>query len=127
MNHSFFWRNLKLGTTLDGELEKAIEKTFGSVDEFKQAFEKAATSVFGSGWAWLVSQDGTLKVVTTANQDSPLMGEEMVGVSGFPIIGLDVWEHAYYLKHQNRRSDYVAAFWDVLNWKQAEANFIGPV
>lgn len=102
-NHSFFWKNLKTGTVLSGDLEAAIEKEFGSVDAFKQRFEKAATTVFGSGWAWLVKKDGTLKIVTTHNQDSPLMGEAISGTSGFPVIGLDVWEHAYYLKYRNKR------------------------
>lgn len=122
-NHSFFWKNLKTGTTLDGELKAAIEKDFGSVDEFKAQFQKAATTVFGSGWAWLVDQDGTLKVVTTANQDSPLSGEAIAGACGFPIIGLDVWEHAYYLKFQNRRPDYISAFWNVVNWDFAKQRF----
>ena len=122
-NHSFFWKNLKLGTTLDGDLEAAIKKDFGSVEDFKANFEKAATTVFGSGWAWLVSQDGTLKIVTTANQDSPLMGESVSGSKGFPIIALDVWEHAYYLKYQNRRPDYIKAFWSVVNWDFAKQRF----
>ncbi|KAK4508002.1 hypothetical protein PRZ48_001737 [Zasmidium cellare] len=122
-NHSFFWKNLKQGTKLDGELEEAIKKEFGSVDDFKGQFEKAATTVFGSGWAWLVDQSGTLKIVTTANQDSPLSGEAISGTKGFPIIGLDVWEHAYYLKYQNRRPDYIKAFWSVVNWDFAKQRF----
>jgi superoxide dismutase, Fe-Mn family len=122
-NHSFFWKNLKLGTTLSGELEAAMVSTFGSVEEFKAQFEKAATTVFGSGWAWLVSQNGRLKIATTANQDSPLMGEAIAGTSGFPIIGLDVWEHAYYLKYQNRRPDYIKAFWSVVNWDEAAKRY----
>lgn len=122
-NHSFFWKNLKTGTKLDGELEQAIQKDFGSVDDFKAAFEKAATTVFGSGWAWLVDQNGTLKIVTTANQDSPLMGEGVAGAKGFPIIALDVWEHAYYLKYQNKRPDYIKAFWSVVNWDFAKQRF----
>ena len=122
-NHSFFWKNLKLGTTLSGALDDAIKSTFGSIDEFKDQFEKAAATVFGSGWAWLVVNDGGLKVVTTANQDSPLMGEAGSGTSGFPIIGLDVWEHAYYLKYQNRRPDYIKAFWSVVNWDEAAKRY----
>lgn len=122
-NHSFFWKNLKLGTCLDGELKAAIEKDFGSIDDFKANFEKAAATVFGSGWAWLVDQSGTLKIVTTANQDSPIMGEAISGATGFPIIGLDVWEHAYYLKFQNRRPDYIKAFWSVVNWDFAKQRF----
>ncbi|KAK4541392.1 hypothetical protein LTR36_007993 [Oleoguttula mirabilis] len=102
-NHSFFWKNLKTGTTLSGDLKAAIENGFGGFENFQQQFEKAATTVFGSGWAWLVKTDGGLKIVTTHNQDSPLMGEAVAGTSGFPIIGLDVWEHAYYLKYRNKR------------------------
>ena len=87
-------------------------------------FEKAAASRFGSGWAWLVlKDDGKLAVVSTANQDSPLMGEELAGASGYPIIGLDVWEHAYYLKYQNRRPDYIKAFWSVVNWDEAQKRY----
>lgn len=115
-NHSFFWKNLKTGTTLGGDLKAAIERDFGSVEKFQEEFEKAAATRFGSGWAWLVLKDGKLAVVSTANQDSPLMGEAVAGASGFPIIGLDVWEHAYYLKYQNKRPDYIKAFWNVVNW-----------
>ncbi|MFC0180906.1 superoxide dismutase [Mn] [Thorsellia kenyensis] len=122
-NHSLFWKGLKLGTTLSGDLKTAIERDFGSVDAFKEKFEQAAATRFGSGWAWLVVQNGKLAVVSTANQDSPLMGEAVAGCSGYPIIGLDVWEHAYYLKFQNRRPDYIKAFWDVVNWDEAAARF----
>lgn len=120
-NHSFFWKNLKTGTTLGGDLKAAIERDFGSVEKFQEEFEKAAATRFGSGWAWLVLKDGKLAVVSTANQDSPLMGEAVAGASGFPIIGLDVWEHAYYLKYQNKRPDYIKAFWNVVNWDEAAA------
>ena len=122
-NHSLFWKGLKLGTTLTGELKAAIERDLGSVDAFKEAFEKAAATRFGSGWAWLVLKDGKLGVVSTANQDSPLMGEAISGVSGYPILGLDVWEHAYYLKYQNRRPDYIKAFWNVVNWDEAAKRY----
>ncbi len=122
-NHSLFWTILKKGTTLQGALKDAIEKDFGSVDAFKEAFEKAAASRFGSGWAWLVLDGDTLKVVSTANQDSPLMGEAIAGCQGTPIIGLDVWEHAYYLKYQNKRPDYIKAFWDVVDWDAATKRF----
>ncbi|AWC93347.1 TPA: superoxide dismutase [Mn] [Morganella morganii subsp. morganii] len=122
-NHSMFWKGLKTGTTLQGDLKAAIERDFGSVDAFQAEFEKAAATRFGSGWAWLVLKDGKLAVVSTANQDSPLMGEEISGTSGYPIIGLDVWEHAYYLKFQNRRPDYIKAFWSVVNWDEAAARF----
>ncbi|ALV94010.1 MULTISPECIES: superoxide dismutase [Mn] [Pantoea] len=122
-NHSFFWKGLKLGTSLQGELKAAIEKDFGSVEAFQAEFEKAATTRFGSGWAWLVKKGDKLAVVSTANQDSPLMGEAISGASGTPIIGLDVWEHAYYLKYQNKRPDYIKAFWNVVNWDEAAARF----
>jgi len=123
-NHSFFWKGLKLGTELKGDLKAAIERDFGSVDKFKEEFEKAAATRFGSGWAWLVLKaDGKLAVVSTANQDSPLMGEAVSGASGYPIAGLDVWEHAYYLKYQNRRPDYIKAFWSVVNWDEAAKRF----
>lgn len=123
-NHSFFWKGLKLGTELKGDLKAAIERDFGCVDKFKEEFEKAAATRFGSGWAWLVlKDDGKLAVVSTANQDSPLMGEAVSGASGYPIAGLDVWEHAYYLKYQNRRPDYIKAFWSVVNWDEAAKRF----
>jgi len=122
-NHSLFWKGLKVGTTLHGELKTAIERDFGSVDAFKETFEKAAATRFGSGWAWLVLKDHKLAVVSTANQDSPLMGEAISGASGYPIVALDVWEHAYYLKYQNRRPDYIKAFWNVVNWDEAAKRF----
>jgi superoxide dismutase, Fe-Mn family len=118
LNHSFFWTILAPPAEYRaGPLQAAIAKQFGSVEDFKKEFAQAAVSRFGSGWAWLVLQDGALKVISTANQDSPLLaGAE-------PIIGLDVWEHAYYLAYQNKRADYVQAFWKVLNWDAAEAIF----
>ena len=122
-NHSMFWKGLKTGTTLQGDLKAAIERDFGSVEAFQAEFEKAAATRFGSSWAWLVLKDGKLAVVSTANQDSPLMGEAISGTSGYPVIGLDVWEHAYYLKFQNRRPDYIKAFWSVVNWDEAAARF----
>lgn len=118
LNHSFFWTLLAPPADYRaGPLRAAIAKTFGSLDAFKKEFAQAAATRFGSGWAWLVWQDGDLKVISTANQDSPLMQGAQ------PIIGLDVWEHAYYLAYQNRRADYVQAFWNVLNWDSAEAAF----
>ncbi|KAI7336392.1 Superoxide dismutase [Hortaea werneckii] len=127
-NHSFFWKNLKRGTTISSGLKTAIERDFGSFEAFQQEFEKRATTIFGSGWAWLVKipnddDDASLKIVTTKDQDSPLMGEAIAGASGFPIIGLDVWEHAYYLKYRNKRPDYIKAFWEVVNWEEAERRF----
>ncbi|MFM1525404.1 MULTISPECIES: superoxide dismutase [Helcococcus] len=115
INHSFFWEILSNdGCKPHGNLKKAIEKKFGSVDNFKDEFSKAAVGRFGSGWAWLVIDNGELEVMSTANQDSPLMEGKT------PIIGLDIWEHAYYLKYQNRRPEYIDAFFYVVNWKKAE-------
>lgn len=122
-NHSLFWKGLKTGTTLQGDLKTAIERDFGSVEAFQAEFEKAAATRFGSGWAWLAIKEGKLAVTSTANQDSPLMGKSISGTEGYPIIGLDVWEHAYYLKYQNRRPDYVKAFWSVVNWDEAAKRF----
>lgn len=122
-NHTLFWSILKTGTTLQGELKEAIERDFGSFENFQAEFEKAAATRFGSGWAWLVVDEKKLKVVSTANQDSPLMGAEIAGCKGYPIITLDVWEHAYYLKFQNRRPDYIKAFWSVVNWDEAAKRF----
>lgn len=125
-NHSFFWKVLAPGGTSapSGDLAASIDKAFGSFDAFKEAFAKAGATRFGSGWAWLVKKDdGTLAVCSTANQDCPCMGEAIAGCTGKPILGLDVWEHAYYLNYQNRRPDYIAAFWNVVNWDVVAANF----
>ncbi len=122
-NHSLFWKCLKTGTTLQGKLKEAIIRDFGSVEAFQAEFEKAAATRFGSGWAWLVINDGKLSVVSTANQDSPLMGKAIAGCEGYPLLGLDVWEHAYYLKFQNRRPDYIKAFWHVINWDYVSERF----
>ena len=126
-NHSFFWNVLSGsgGGAPGGELASAIDAAFGSFDSFKDAFAKAGATRFGSGWAWLVRQaDGSLAVTSTPNQDSPLM-QGVADLVGTPVIGLDVWEHAYYLNYQNRRPDYIAAFWNLVNWDQAAANFAG--
>jgi Fe-Mn family superoxide dismutase len=125
-NHTFFWTVIGPGKggAPTGALADAISSTFTSFDKFKEEFGKAATTRFGSGWAWLyVNADGKLAVGSTANQDSPLMGKAVAGIEGKPVIGLDVWEHAYYLNYQNRRPDYIAAWWNVANWDQASANF----
>lgn len=122
-NHSFFWKNLKTNTTLSGKLKASIESNFGSVEEFKKEFEKTASAHFGSGWAWLVLQGEKLSIVSTANQDNPIMGHAVSGASGLPIIALDLWEHSYYLKYQNKRLDYIKAFWSVVNWDEASAIF----
>jgi Fe-Mn family superoxide dismutase len=117
-NHSLFWQMMKNhgGGEPKTELAKAIEASFGSFAAFKENFGKAATSRFGSGWAWLIAHQGKLEIVSTANQDSPLMGQAVAGCSGEILLGLDVWEHAYYLKYQNKRADYIAAWWNVVNW-----------
>ncbi len=117
-NHSLFWTILGPdgGGKPTGQLATDIDLAFGSLDKFKETFATAATTRFGSGWAWLVVDGGKLVVGSTANQDSPLMGKEVAGIQGTPILGLDVWEHAYYLHYQNRRPDYISAFWNVVNW-----------
>lgn len=125
-NHSLFWQVLRPaqeGNQPSGELLDAINSAFGSFDAFKEKFEDAAKTRFGSGWAWLVVKDGKLDVVSTANQDNPLMGEAVAGVSGTPLLGVDVWEHAYYLNYQNRRPDYLKAFWNVVNWDEVAKRY----
>ncbi len=125
-NHSFFWKIIgpNKGGAPRGQLAEAINSTFGSFDKFKEEFGKAATTRFGSGWAWLVvTPDKKLAVGSTANQDSPLMGKAVAGLEGKPIVGLDVWEHAYYLNYQNRRPDYIGAWWNVVDWEAAEQNY----
>ena len=117
-NHAFFWQLLKTGTKPSEKTNNLIIKNFGSMEEFKKQFEKAAMSQFGSGWAWLIKQGNQLIVTSTPNQDNPLM--DLATVKGTPIIGLDVWEHAYYLKYQNKRADYTQAFWNILNWEKVE-------
>ena len=123
-NHALFWKSLSPqgGGQPGGELLAAIEKAFGSFDEFKKQFDAAAVGRFGSGWAWLVAgADGKLFVSSTPNQDNPLM--DVAEKRGAPLLGLDVWEHAYYLKYQNKRADYIAAFWNVVNWREVAARY----
>jgi Fe-Mn family superoxide dismutase len=124
-NHSLFWTIMGPGAggSPTGDLSQAINSTFGSFETFKEQFTKAATTRFGSGWAWLVVEGGKLTVGSTANQDSPLMGKATAGIGGTPILGLDVWEHAYYLNYQNRRPDYITAFWNVVNWNEVAKRF----
>ncbi|HUA66773.1 MAG TPA: superoxide dismutase [Alphaproteobacteria bacterium] len=124
-NHSFFWKLLsgKGAKAPEGKLADAINADFGSFDAFKEKFEAAGLGRFGSGWAWLVSQNGKLGIVSTANQDNPLMGKAISGAEGKPIIGVDVWEHAYYLKYQNKRAAYLKAIWNVIDWNAAAKNF----
>jgi Fe-Mn family superoxide dismutase len=118
-NHSLFWQIMGPGGGSEphGELAHAIEQDLGGFAKFKEAFAKAATTRFGSGWAWLVVRGGKLAVTSTANQDNPLMDVVEDGQKGIPILGIDVWEHAYYLDYQNRRPDYIAAWWNTINWK----------
>lgn len=125
-NHSFFWKVIAPGGAKapTGDVAAAIDKAFGSFDAFKEAFGKAATTRFGSGWAWLMKKDdGSVAVCSTPNQDTPCMGAAIAGCEGTPILGLDVWEHAYYLNYQNRRPEYISSFWHVVNWDAVAKNF----
>ena len=124
-NHSLFWTVMGPGKggNPSGDLAAAIDSAFGSFDTMKEKFAAAGATRFGSGWAWLVVDGGVLKIGSTANQDSPLMGEAIAGIGGTPILGLDVWEHAYYLNYQNRRPDYISAFWSVVDWDAVAARF----
>jgi Fe-Mn family superoxide dismutase len=123
-NHTFFWEVISPsgGGIPSGSLGEAIMSAFGSFDSFKDAFTKAALTRFGSGWAWLIKSGDSVQVTSTPNQDSPLM-EGVADNTGLPLIGLDVWEHAYYLNYQNRRPDYIGAFWNVVDWDRANALF----
>jgi superoxide dismutase, Fe-Mn family len=122
-NHNLFFENLSpIPGVPSDKLKSAIEARFGSFDAFKEAFNKAASGVFGSGWAWLIVTPGeTLEIVSTPNQDNPLM--DVVPIKGTPILTLDVWEHAYYLKYQNKRADYITAFWNVINWSKVSQRY----
>jgi superoxide dismutase, Fe-Mn family len=122
-NHSLFWKILspKGGGKPTGDLAAAIDKKFGSFEKFKEEFSNAGVTRFGSGWAWLIVSNGNLEICSTPNQDNPLM--DVAEKKGTPILGLDVWEHAYYLKYQNRRPDYIAAFWNVVDWEAVSQRF----
>jgi len=124
-NHSMFWKILgpRAGGAPTGKLADDIKSAFGGFDAFKEKFEAAGMGRFGSGWAWLVVNQGKLEIVSTANQDNPLMGKAVAGVEGKPVFGCDVWEHAYYLKYQNRRADYLKAFWNVVSWAEVAKNY----
>lgn len=121
-NHNLFWTVMSPngGGEPTGEIKEAINSAFGSFDSFKEEFSKAAKTQFGSGWAWLCVKEGKLEVCSTPNQDNPVMGE---GCGGTPILGIDVWEHAYYLNYQNRRPDYVEAFFNVINWDEVNKRY----
>ncbi|MEK6853003.1 MAG: superoxide dismutase [Nanoarchaeota archaeon] len=120
-NHSFWWPMLKKESNPKGEVLKAINKKFSSLEKFKEEFSNAAINLFGSGWAWLVIDKGNFEILQTSNQDSPLMQGKI------PVLGIDVWEHAYYLKYQNRRAEYMAAFFNVINWDQVNENFLNAI
>lgn len=122
-NHTLFWNSMSPngGGLPSGDLANAINETFGSFDSFKEQFSKAAATRFGSGWAWLCSTQGKLSICSSSNQDNPLMPS--IGCGGTPILGIDVWEHAYYLNYQNRRPDYVAAFFNVINWDEVSSRY----
>lgn len=128
VNHSMFWTLMAApgkggGGEPTGKLMDAIKKSYGDFSHFKEEFAKACTGRFGSGWGWLVVKGGNVTICSTANQDNPLMGESIAGCSGTPILGLDVWEHAYYLNYQNRRPDYITAWWNVVNWSEVAKRF----
>ncbi len=126
VNHTLFWSLLAPGAggVPSGKLAEAITATFGSFEVFQEKFQTAGATRFGSGWAWLVLNHGKLEIGSTANQDSPFMGKAVDGIEGTPILALDVWEHAYYLHYQNRRPDYMKAWWNVVNWAEAERLFV---
>ena len=119
VNHSFFWQILKKGVEPKGEILKAINKKFKGIDNFKEEFNNKATGLFGSGWCWLIlNNNNELEIITTSNQDSPLSQEKN------PVLGLDLWEHSYYIKYQNRRADYINAWWNVVNWDRVNENYL---
>lgn len=122
-NHTFFWESLapQAGGEPSGKLGDAIQATFGSYTSFQEKFAAAGMTRFGSGWAWLIVKEGKLEICSTPNQDNPLM--DIAETKGIPLLGVDVWEHAYYLKYQNRRADYLTAFWNVINWSAIAARF----
>jgi Fe-Mn family superoxide dismutase len=126
VNHTLFWSLMApgVGGVPSGKLAEAITATFGSFEAFQEKFQTAGATRFGSGWAWLVLNHGKLEIGSTANQDSPFMGKAVAGIEGTPILALDVWEHAYYLHYQNRRPDYMKAWWNVVNWAEAERLFV---
>lgn len=126
VNHTLFWSLMAPGAggVPSGKLAEAITATFGSFEAFQEKFQTAGATRFGSGWAWLVVNHGKLEIGSTANQDSPFMGKAVAGIEGTPILALDVWEHAYYLHYQNRRPDYMKAWWSVVNWAEAERLFV---
>ena len=129
VNHSFFWKLLtpKSDGKPTGKLAAAIDATFGDVEQLKEKMNAAGVGRFGSGWVWLYVSEGKLTIGSTANQDNPIMGKAIAGIEGEPVLGIDVWEHAYYLTYQNRRPDYLKAIWNVINWAQAEENYLAAL
>ena len=129
VNHSFFWTLMTPGGAKApvGKLAEAIQSTFGGFEAFQEKFQTAGATRFGSGWAWLVVHGGKLEIGSTPNQDTPLMGKTVAGIEGKPVLALDVWEHAYYLHYQNRRPDYMKAWWNVVNWDVAEKNYLAAL
>jgi Fe-Mn family superoxide dismutase len=124
-NHSLFWKWMapKAGGAPTGKLADDINSAFGGFDSFKEKFEAGGVGRFGSGWVWLVVNGGKLEIVSTANQDNPIMGKAIAGCEGKPLLGCDVWEHAYYLKYQNKRPDYLKAFWNTVNWAEVAKHY----
>ena len=124
-NHAMFWQIMapNAGGAPGGRLAEDLQKTFGSIEAFREKFEAAGIGRFGSGWVWLLVNQGKLEIASTANQDNPLMGKAVAGCEGQPILGVDVWEHAYYLKYQNRRPDYLKAWWNVVNWAEVARRY----
>jgi Fe-Mn family superoxide dismutase len=124
-NHNFFWESMSPYSSKmpKGKLAEAINASFGSFDKFKEAFTQTASTIFGSGWAWLILSDGKLKITSTPNQDNPLM--DVAKEKGEPLLALDIWEHAYYLKYQNKRADYIKGFWEIINWDKVAQRLNG--
>jgi Fe-Mn family superoxide dismutase len=129
VNHTLFWGLMSPTSSgkPSGKLAEAIQATFGSFEAFQEKFQTAGTTRFGSGWAWLVVNHGKLEIGSTANQDSPLMGKSVAGIEGKPVLAVDVWEHAYYLHYQNRRPDYLKAWWNIVNWEAAERLYLAAL
>ncbi|WP_343183227.1 Fe-Mn family superoxide dismutase [Buchnera aphidicola (Neophyllaphis podocarpi)] len=125
LNHTLFWKGLKLGSNLKGKLKNSIENNFSTIDNFKQQFEKVSMNHFGSGWVWLIKNSNNLHIISTSNQDNPLMIKNTKNnIFNFPIFGIDIWEHAYYLKYQNRKLDYIKSVWNLINWDEASVRFL---
>ncbi|MCR3754958.1 MAG: superoxide dismutase (Mn) [Candidatus Westeberhardia cardiocondylae] len=123
LNHSLFWKFIKKNVKINDEIKKQIEKNFNSFENFQKLFEKIAMNHFGSGWVWLIKKNNTLSIISTKNQNNPLMGKKHSEYSGYPILGLDLWEHAYYLKYKNNKKNYIKSFWNIINWNEVNLRF----